>query len=110
MILQEIFHFRPSDFDNNGFHKKTMQLFSEFIKECEEKFYKKHQPFFANIFSANSSTMLLLKNCMNDSSDQIYGMESTDGDVNLEMNFEIENHSITQTIYAIECYKDKNKQ
>lgn len=54
--------------------------------------------------------MLLLKNCMNDSSDQIYGMESTDGDVNLEMNFEIENHSLNQTIYAIECYKDKNKQ
>lgn len=90
--------------------RKQCSYFPNSLRNAKKSFIKSTSRFSQTFFQPIAEQCFFLKNCMNDSSDQIYGMESTDGDVNLEMNFEIENHSITQTIYAIECYKDKNKQ
>jgi len=102
MILKEEYHFKPTDYDSNGFNKiKSEFLFSDFIHECEKDFKKKHHPYFANIFSANGSTLHLLKSCFNGEDNEIFGMVSTDGDVDLEMNFKIEQYSENRTVYAI---------
>lgn len=109
MILQEEYHFQPSDFDSNGFHKTTSQLFSDFIRDCEIKFHDQHQPFFANAFSANVKTLRLLKSCYNSEENEIFGMETVSGDVDIDMNLKIEEKGDSKTVYAIGRFKDDDE-
>jgi len=57
---------------------------------------------YANIFKANSKTMHLLQSSINGDANEIYGMESADGEVDVEMNLEIDAHSENNTIFAID--------
>lgn len=105
MALTETYHFHPSDFNDEGFHKeKEDYLFLDIIRESEQDFHLKHKPYFANSFSAGPKTLHLLKMCFADGDNEILGMESEDGEVDVEMNLEIEKHSDNVTVYAIERF------
>lgn len=110
MTLKENYQFEPTDFDCDGFHKvKDEYLFLNLIRENEMDFHWKHEPYFANTFLANGNTMHLLKMCFSDRGDEVLGMESVDGDVDIEMNLKIEEHSDRATVYAIERFHDSDE-
>jgi hypothetical protein len=102
MVIEKIFNFKPTDFGKDGFHKKRyLYLFFDFFKDCEKEFHKELQPYYSNAFFANYNTLLLLKSCFNAEEKEIFGMESVDDDINIELNLEIEKHSENKTVYAI---------
>ncbi len=110
MTLRETYQFQPTDFDNDGFHKKKEEyLFLDDIRESEKDFHRKHNPYFANAFFANSTTMRLLKLCFHEEDNEVLGMESVDGKVDVEMNLKIEEHSRNATVYAIERFNEADE-
>ncbi len=102
MTADKIYIFNPTDYNSDGFHRtKPKYLFVDFIYDCENDFHIKLNPCYANVLSANAKTLSLIKSCHNTEENEIYGMESADGIVDLEMNFKIEALSDNNTIYAI---------
>lgn len=99
MIFSETYHFNRSDYDKDGFNIHNGELFSEYIQECEKDFHKKNELYYANHFFANNLTMLLFKrgNC---GTEEDYGMELIEGNIDLDTNLAIETHSERSTIYA----------
>ncbi|NDV65145.1 hypothetical protein [Bacteroides sp. 224] len=113
MILEEEYYFKAADFGSNGYYKTTDKLFSDFVCECEKMFHKKHEPYYANCFCANSKTFLLMGRCFIGGNFDIWGMETFDGGTNLRMNIkitsEIGRYSRFRTIYAISQYDNLYK-
>ncbi|MBK8983600.1 MAG: hypothetical protein IPM38_15125 [Ignavibacteria bacterium] len=67
----------------------------------KKNFHEKYKPFFANIFSANSRTLMLLKSCFTSDENEIWGMELNDGKIDIDMNLNIDEYSKNHTVYAI---------
>ena len=104
MTLQELYYYKHTDYDSESYHKtKKGYCFIDFIRDCEKDFNKKYQPYFANILAANTQTLCLLKTSMNGEPHDFFGMESTDGDADIEMNLKIDDYSKSRTVYAIGC-------
>ncbi|HRA98908.1 MAG TPA: hypothetical protein PK294_00595 [Ignavibacteria bacterium] len=102
MVFEKIYNFERNKYNLNGFHKnKILCLFIDFIKECEEDFFDEFDPYFANAFYANSSVLFLLKSCFCTEDNEIFGMESKDGEIDIEMNMEMEEFSENKTIYSL---------
>lgn len=102
MVVEKIYSFKPTDFDKDGFHEtKSEYLFLYFVHDCEKDFHERHIPFFANALCANNNTLSLIKSCLHSNEKEIYGMESVDGNIDIEMNIEIDKHSTYNTVYAI---------
>ena len=104
MKAEKTYYFKRDDYDANGrFKSKYGSLFTSLIKECEIDFYNIFMPIYANSFYSNSNTMLLFQKCFHLEENQIMGMESVNGEFDLDMNFEISKESILETIFAIAC-------
>ncbi len=102
MNLEKIYNFKRSDYGRDGFHKtKSDYLFLDFIRECEKDFHKKLNPYYSNSLLANNSILLLLKSCFYAEENEIFGMETNDGSIDIEMNLKIKEYSDNNTIYAI---------
>ena len=109
MTLQELYYYKHTDYDSESCHKtKRGYYFIDFIRDCKENFNKKHQPYVANILAANTQTLFLLKISLNGEPYDFFGMESVDGDADIEMNLKIDEYSESRTIYAISC--DENEE
>ena len=110
MILQEKYYFNEYDYDIEGIHKSTGEdFFFDFIRRCEKKFYKKYEPFFANVLAANSNTMFHLKKSLQGAANEIFRLETINGEINLEMNFKIQKFSKNKLVYALTCYRRENE-
>lgn len=102
MVFEKIYNFEREKYNMHGFHiKKSLYLFIDFIKECEADFFDEFDPYFANAFYANSSVLYLLKSCFYTEDNEIFGMESNDGEIDIGMNMEIEKNSENTTIYSL---------
>ncbi|MFZ1322473.1 MAG: hypothetical protein WAT71_13035 [Ignavibacteria bacterium] len=102
MVLEKIYNFERNKYNLHGFHiNKSLYLFIDFIKECEKDFFDEYDPYFANAFYANSSVLFLLKSCFYTEDNEIFGMESKDGEIDIEMNMEMEEYSENSTIYSL---------
>lgn len=102
MSINKKYYFKKSDFNQDGFHNsKDDYLFLDFISECENNFYQEYNPFIGNGLYANISTMKLIKSCSNFDDDEVIGMESSDGEVDIDLNLKLENESKLRTVYAI---------
>jgi len=109
MIIERTYKFNPDDYNADGFNKYNNVLFSEYIQECEDDFYKEAIVFHANCFLANDATMLLLKRCNITEPNEDYGMNLIDGEIDLDTNLEIEEHSERITVYAINTSWDMDE-
>lgn len=110
MTVKETYPFEPNNFINNGLHKfKSTILFIDFIRESEKYFHSKHYPLCANTLLANSKTLRILNACFNESENVIHGMESVDGELDLEMNLKIADHSENEMVFAIERFDDDDE-
>jgi len=102
MSINKKYYFKKNDYNQDGFHKtKDDYLFLDFIRECESDFSQEYYPFFGNGLFANLSTMNLIKSCSNFDDNEIIGMESLDGEVDIDLNLKLENESELRTVYAI---------
>jgi len=102
MSINKKYCFKKNDYNPNGFHQyKDDYLFLDFIRECESDFFQEFYPFFGNGLFANISTMNLIKSCSNFDDNEIIGMESLDGEVDIDLNLKLENKSEFRTVYAI---------
>lgn len=110
MIIQEYYKFKKNEFDENGVHIKTQKWFMDLIKEFEEDFHNRFPHCFANHLFASSSTMLLINKAMNLDFNESCGMDLIDGEVDMEVNMEIENHSEMTTVYAIGSKLEENEE
>lgn len=102
MSINKKYNFKKSDFNPDGFHiSKDQYLFLDFIRECEIDFYQEYYPFFGNGLFASISTMNIIKSCSNFDDNEILGMESLDGEVDIELNLKLSNKSEFSTVFAI---------
>lgn len=104
MNIQMYYHFNPESFDEEGIHKDTKRVFFQEIDYWEADFHLNHPHCYANYLFANASTMKIIANAMNAEPNQVFGMELINGQIDMDTNMEIENHSRFQTIYAL-CSK-----
>ena len=108
--MKKTYRYRPADYDREGRHRsKPDYLFTDFLRECEADFHEKYKPCFANTMRANTTTNHLLKVCFDTEFDHHFGMESIDGEVDIDMNLEIEMNSLHKTIYALGSELEGNK-
>lgn len=101
MNAVEKYTFSRKKFDKNGFNVDDGSFFLELLDEWAQNFSKKHPTCPANHLFANSSTMLLIENCLCLKDDETCGMDLIDGEVDLDTNMEIESYSKFATIYAL---------
>jgi hypothetical protein len=101
MTAEEIYKFNNNNFKKTGFHSETGQWFLDLIAEFETKFHNKFPDFYANHLFANNSTMKIINKAFNMDDDENCGMELIDGEVDIDINLEIEKFSDTKTVYAI---------
>ncbi len=109
MVLEEIYKFKITDFNDNGFHKVNKDFFLDIINEWEKDFHEKHKPFFANFLFSTEETMILINSCLNLSPKEKAGMDLFDGEIDFEKNFKIEEFSEYTTIYAIDSELKENE-
>ena len=102
MTLEKTYSFIKEDYNQDGFNKTNGQLFLNFIAECENDFHEDLAVFIANCLFANSSTMYLMKCCYVTEEYDDFGMDLIDGEINMDVNLDIEKHSKRKTTYAIE--------
>jgi hypothetical protein len=110
MVAQEIYKFPWGKYNDDGINIENDSFFMDTVKDWEIDFHKKHPIFYANYFFANSSTMILLKKCLNLQDNYTCGMDLIDGRVDLETNLEIEKHSEQNTVYAFGSEIEENKE
>jgi hypothetical protein len=102
MAPMETYRFDQSDYDDNGRHKLRSEfLFTDFIVECEQLFHQRFGPYHANALFGNGNVHRLIKSCINDTDNVIFGMEGVDGDFDVDLNLKLESYSADQTVYAI---------
>lgn len=99
--MEKTYHYNRSDYRLDGFHKTKRDFnFSDFLLECEMDFHEEFKPLYANVMCAGSATFTLLKASFCDD-DLEFGMESIDGEIDMEMNYELEKYSSKATVYAL---------
>jgi len=101
MIIQELYNFPKTKFNNQGVNTETGQFFLELIEEFERDFHDNHPICFANHLFANSSTMILFNQSLDVNEDENCGMDLINDEIDLDANLAIEEFSELQTIYAI---------
>ncbi len=107
--MERIFHFKKTDYRQSGFHNTRSDItFLDFIFECEQEFHRELKPLYANVMSASSATFQLLKTCFVENDGLHCGMESMDGEVDIDMNIKIEEFSENSTIYALGSMMEEN--
>lgn len=109
MYCQEYYKFKKEDFDKQGFHTKTEQWFMDLIGEFEQDFHERFPTCYANHLFANHATMELINRAMNLDDDESSGMDLIDGEVDLDVNLEMEEYSDTSTIYALGSKIEENE-
>lgn len=99
--MEKTFYYKRSDYRLDGSHKANRNyVFLDFLLECEEDFHEEFKPLFANIMKAGSATFTLMKAGFCDDNLE-FGMESTDGEIDMELNEQLEKYSSKATVYAI---------
>ena len=101
MVLLETYRFDRTDYDNGRHRVNPEFLFTDFIVECERRFHQKFGPLYANAILANANVLLLIRSCFDDNDNLFFGMESVDGDFDIDENMKIESYSANQTVYAL---------
>lgn len=107
--MEQHYKFNKWDFDENGTNTKNGSFFLELIGDWERDFHNRYAPFFSNCLFSNTSTMILVKNCLVLEPNDDCGMELINGKVDLDINLKIEDHSTRQTIYAIDSRLDEDE-
>ena len=107
--MEQHYKFSKWDFDKNGTNVKDGSFFLDLIEVWEKDFHDRFSPFFSNCLFCNSSTMILIKNCFVVEPNDDYGMELINGEIDLDKNLKIENHSKRQTVYAIGSKLDEDE-
>ncbi len=110
MIIEEVYRFDDSDYDENGFHKKTGELLIEIIKEWETDFHSKNSPCFTNYLFTNRMFMILLANCHELEEEEDFGVELINGEINMEESYKFYHNSKYLTVYAIGSCVAENKE
>ncbi|MCC6866859.1 MAG: hypothetical protein IT280_11955 [Ignavibacteria bacterium] len=101
MKISQMYYFIRYDFNENGFHKNTGKLFTEYVQDCEKDFFEQNKVYTANCFYGNDSVMFLLKSCVFENDNVDYGMDLINGEFNLDVNLEMEKYSQRKTVYAL---------
>jgi len=107
--MQETYKYNIDEFNENGFHKLSGEFFLDLLKSWEQNFNEKFNPLKANYLFSNHKTMNLLYNCFYAESDEIFGMELLNDEIDLDTNLQIEEFSKNKTTYAIESGLDKDE-
>lgn len=88
-------------YDNDGRHRQTGQLFSDFIADLEQDYHEAMYPMRANVFAGNARVLLLLESCFELEENTIMGMDLIDGELNMEVNAAIERYSQMTTLCGV---------
>lgn len=111
MQFQKSFYFESDDYDHNGMNKFNPEvLFIYKIKEFEKEFIEEYtRKMAANHLFANPKTMLLIERCFQLDTNETFGMEIINGEVDIETNLKMEEHSENETTYAIGSFLDESE-
>ena len=104
--MEQHYKFNHSNYNTTGFNIKDGQLFLDLIREWEGDFHDRYSPFFSNCLFSNSSSMILLKNCLFTKPNEDLGMELINGEIDIETNLKIGEYSKRQAIYALGTMND----
>lgn len=100
--MNKKYFFKANDYNQDGFHKTRVgYLFIDFVQECERNFYEENKPLFGNGLFASVITMNLLKSCSNFDDNEILGIETSNGEIDHELNSKIEAKSDFTTYRAM---------
>jgi hypothetical protein len=99
--MEQHYKFKHSDFNEDGINPKDGTFFLEIVREWELDFHNRFSPLFSNCIAANNSTMHLIKNCLDLGNQEDCGMDSFDGEIDLDKSLEIEKYSKRTTVFAI---------
>lgn len=89
------------EYDQDGTHFLTRQLFSDLIAELETDYHRTMRPLRANVLTGNARVLLLLESCFVKEADETFGMDLIDGELNMDVNLKMDAHSKRTMVYAI---------
>lgn len=111
--IELIVSFRATEFSNNGTHIQKDKFILNLLREWEEIFHNKFNPFIANAIEGHPSAMLRLTKYMDtgEGTNYDFGTELIDGGLNIDTNLAIEKFSKFNTVYAIgsQMYDEKDE-
>lgn len=106
--MEKLFYYKRLDYGESGFHKSRGDYnFLDFIFDCEKEFHREMKPLYANIMCAGSATFTLLKSTFRDDFLE-FGMESIDGEIDMELNEKLDKYSSKATVYGLGSRMDFN--
>ena len=97
--IEQTYYFNISEFNEYSNNRNSDKIFTDYFYDWEVDFYKQHKPYYANFVFANSLTMMLFRRCYENPVED-YGMDLIDGEIDLDTNLAIDNHSKRRTVYA----------
>ncbi len=109
MLAQESYKYNPYNFDSLGLKFVDRSFFTETLKEWEEDFHKKNPLYYANHLFANITTMLLIDKCIDASENERCGIDLIDGNIDIDINMEMDKSSSIQRVYALGSYHDDDE-
>lgn len=99
--MQKYFNFNPHEFDKNGDNVISGEYFLYYLEEWEKQFHDMYKPYFATHFFGDFTALSLIDVCLNIPKNEKCGMDLIEGEINVEVNWEIEKYSKHKTVYAI---------
>ncbi len=103
MDLELIIPFKKEQFTPDGTQVNSGKFIIELQEDWEDSFYNKFKPIFANVIEAHPLAMMRLTQyfeCSMDS-DFDFGLESIEGEIDIEINLRMENFLEKQTVFAV---------
>ncbi len=101
--MEKIIPFKKTDFANDGTHILSGKFIYDLQRDWEESFYNQFNTFFANVLEGHPLAMKRLTLYMEggNESDNDFGMELIDGEIDIDTNLAIGKFSEEKTVYAI---------
>lgn len=102
-MRQLIIPFPVSGYTDDGTHKASGRFILEKLREWETSFHEKFFPVYANVLEGHPLAMARLSRYCDEGgkSGLDFGMDLIDGEIDIDANMEMDDHSESTMVYAI---------
>ncbi|HAX95586.1 MAG TPA: hypothetical protein DCY35_03570 [Prolixibacteraceae bacterium] len=102
-MRQLIIPFHSSGYTDDGTHKASGTFILEMMREWETAFHEKYFPVYANVLEGHPLAMARLSRYLDGGRNEglDFGMDLIDGEIDIDANMEMDDHSESTMVYAI---------
>ena len=102
-MRQLIVPFHSSDYADDGMQKASGKFIMEMLREWETTFHHQFFPVYANVLEGHPLAMARLSRYFDGGKNEgfDFGMDLIDGEIDIDANMEMDDHSESTMVYAI---------